>query len=63
DPDRGLKVTSDTLFFAASTGKGIVAAVAHVLVERGELAYEMKASTCGPSSPPTVRRGSPSATC
>jgi CubicO group peptidase (beta-lactamase class C family) len=43
DPRRGLPVASDTLFYAASTAKGVATAVAHVLVERGELAYDMRA--------------------
>ena len=30
-------------FFAASTAKGLASAVAHVLVERGELSYDMRA--------------------
>jgi CubicO group peptidase (beta-lactamase class C family) len=43
DPRRGLAVASDTLFHAASAAKGMASAVAHVLVERGELAYDMRA--------------------
>jgi CubicO group peptidase (beta-lactamase class C family) len=43
DARRGLAVTPGTLFFAASTAKGVAAAVAHVLVERGELAYDLRA--------------------
>lgn len=42
DPRRGLVVAPDTLFYAASTAKGVASAVAHVLVERGELAYDMR---------------------
>ncbi|OLF17263.1 serine hydrolase domain-containing protein [Actinophytocola xanthii] len=34
-------VTSETLFYAASTAKGVAAAVAHVLVDRGELDYDL----------------------
>ena len=37
DPRTGQPVTSGTLFFATSTGKGAATTVAHVLVERGEL--------------------------
>lgn len=33
----GAGIAPDTLFFAASTAKGMASAVAHVLVERGEL--------------------------
>jgi CubicO group peptidase (beta-lactamase class C family) len=36
-------VAPDTLFWAASTAKGVASAVAHVLVERGELAYDLRA--------------------
>jgi CubicO group peptidase (beta-lactamase class C family) len=43
DCRRGLAVAPDSLFFAASTAKGVASAVAHVLVERGELAYDMRA--------------------
>lgn len=43
DPRRGLAVAPDTLFYAASTAKGLASAVAHVLVERGELTYDMRA--------------------
>jgi CubicO group peptidase (beta-lactamase class C family) len=43
DSQRGLAVASDSLFYAASTAKGVASAVAHVLVERGELAYDMRA--------------------
>jgi CubicO group peptidase (beta-lactamase class C family) len=42
DADRDVPVAPDTLFFAASTAKGIASAVAHVLVERGELAYDRR---------------------
>jgi len=37
DTRTGTPVAPDTLFFAASTAKGLASAVAHVLVERGEL--------------------------
>jgi CubicO group peptidase (beta-lactamase class C family) len=45
DPDRaqGPAVAPGTLFFAASTAKGVASAVAHVLVERGELDYDLRA--------------------
>src|SRR5215207_6584996 len=35
DRDTGRPVTSDTLFYAASTGKAATATVANVLVDRG----------------------------
>ena len=48
DPGRGRAVASDTLFWAASTAKGVASAVAHVLVERGELAYDLRAADVWP---------------
>jgi CubicO group peptidase (beta-lactamase class C family) len=48
DPDRGRAVAPGTLFFAASTAKGVASAVAHVLVERGELAYDLRAAEVWP---------------
>ena len=38
----GAPVTPATLFYAASTAKGVASSVAHVLVERGELAYDLR---------------------
>lgn len=43
DEHRGVAVTPGTLFYAASSAKGLAAAVVHVLVERGELDYDMRA--------------------
>lgn len=40
DQVTGEPVTPGTLFFAASTAKGIASSVVHVLAERGELAYD-----------------------
>ena len=40
DQGSGQPVTPGTLFFAASTGKGIASSVVHVLAERGDLAYD-----------------------
>jgi CubicO group peptidase (beta-lactamase class C family) len=40
DPETGRPVTSDTLFYSASTGKGAASTVAHVLVERGVFGYD-----------------------
>jgi CubicO group peptidase (beta-lactamase class C family) len=42
DPRTGVAVTAGTLFWAASTAKGVASSLAHVLVERGELDYDMK---------------------
>jgi CubicO group peptidase (beta-lactamase class C family) len=43
DAGRESPVAPGTLFFAASTAKGVASAVAHVLVERGELRDDMRA--------------------
>ena len=43
DPRTGAAVSGGTLFYAASTAEGVAATVAHVLVERGELDYDMRA--------------------
>jgi CubicO group peptidase (beta-lactamase class C family) len=40
DAVAGDGITADTLFYAASTGKGASATVANVLVDRGELEYD-----------------------
>jgi CubicO group peptidase (beta-lactamase class C family) len=48
DAHQGNLVTPDTLFFAASTAKGVASAVAHVLVERGVLDYEMRVADVWP---------------
>ena len=43
DPRTVAAVTGNTLFYAASAAKGVASSLAHVLVERGELDYEMRA--------------------
>jgi CubicO group peptidase (beta-lactamase class C family) len=35
DPHTAAPVTADTLFFAASTAKGVATSIAHILVDRG----------------------------
>ncbi len=40
DASTGRPVTSDTPFYATSTGKGVAATVVHVLAERGALGYD-----------------------
>ena len=42
DPEIGRPVTSDTLFFSYSIGKGVASTVVHVLAERGVLDYGTK---------------------
>jgi CubicO group peptidase (beta-lactamase class C family) len=48
DQRTGEPVTPGTLFFAASTGKGIASSVVHVLAERGELAYDQRVAEVWP---------------
>jgi CubicO group peptidase (beta-lactamase class C family) len=48
DAGRGVPVTPDTLFFATSTAKGVASAVAHVLVERGDLTYDLRVADVWP---------------
>ncbi len=48
DPRTGAAVAPDSLFYAASTGKGVATSVAHVLVERGALDYDMRITDVWP---------------
>ena len=48
DPRTGAAVRDGTLFYAASTAKGVASSVAHVLVQRGELGYDMRAADVWP---------------
>ena len=48
DPQTRAPVAPETLFFAASTGKGVATSVAHVLVERGELSYDQRVADVWP---------------
>jgi CubicO group peptidase (beta-lactamase class C family) len=48
DPATGAAVSADTLFYAASTAKGVASSVAHVLAERGELSYDLRAADVWP---------------
>ncbi len=41
DPGTGAAVRADTLFYAASTAKGVASSLAHVLAERGDLDYDL----------------------
>jgi CubicO group peptidase (beta-lactamase class C family) len=41
DPDSGTPVTTETLFWAASTAKGVTSSIAHVLAEQGRVDYDM----------------------
>ena len=42
DPQTGASVQSGTLFFVASAAKGVAAALAHVLTERGDVGYDLR---------------------
>ncbi|WP_239062936.1 serine hydrolase domain-containing protein [Streptomyces sp. SID13031] len=44
----GRPVTSDTLFYAASTVKGVTSTVVHVLVEQGMLSYDTLVASVWP---------------
>ena len=57
DQRTGQPVRSDTLFFAASTGKGLASSVAHVLVEHGELDYEQLVADVWPEFAAHGKRG------
>jgi CubicO group peptidase (beta-lactamase class C family) len=48
DPHTAAPVAADTLFFAASTGKGVATSVAHTLVDRGALNYEQRVADIWP---------------
>src|ERR671913_2227912 len=48
DPVTGRPVTSDTLFYTYSTGKGATATVAHVLAERGIFDYDTRIAELWP---------------
>jgi CubicO group peptidase (beta-lactamase class C family) len=48
DRRTGAPVSPGTLFFATSAGKGVASTVAHVLVERGELAYDQRVADVWP---------------
>lgn len=42
DPATGAPVRPDTLFYAASSAKGVASSLTHALAERGQLDYEMR---------------------
>ena len=48
DPRTGASVQSGTLFFAASAAKGVAAALAHVLTERGDVGYDLRLADVWP---------------
>ena len=42
DPDTAAPVSPGTLFYAASTAKGVAASLAHALAERGDITYDLR---------------------
>lgn len=48
DSRTGAPVTPGTLFYAASTAKGVAASLAHVLAERGEIRYDLRLADVWP---------------
>jgi CubicO group peptidase (beta-lactamase class C family) len=56
DPERGRPVSSGTVFYNFSVGKGAIATVAHVLAERGLFGMTRRSRSCGRSSAPTASR-------
>lgn len=48
DPATGRPVSPGTLFWAASTAKGMASTVVHVLAERGELGYDLRVADVWP---------------
>ncbi|HSK95125.1 MAG TPA: serine hydrolase domain-containing protein, partial [Euzebyales bacterium] len=48
DPGTGRPVIPDTLFYAASTGKGVAATLTHVLVARGVFGYDTRVAELWP---------------
>jgi CubicO group peptidase (beta-lactamase class C family) len=48
DPATRTPASSGTLFYAASTAKGVASSVAHALVDRGGLSYDLRAADVWP---------------
>jgi CubicO group peptidase (beta-lactamase class C family) len=48
DSRTGAAVLPGTLFFAASTAKGVASSLAHVLAERGDVSYDMRLAAVWP---------------
>jgi len=48
DPATRAAVSGGTLFYAASTAKGVASSVAHVLAERGDVGYDLRAADVWP---------------
>ena len=56
DPTTERPVTSDTLFFSYSIGKGVASTVVHVLTDVASSITTRGSPSCGRSSVPTARR-------
>jgi CubicO group peptidase (beta-lactamase class C family) len=54
DPATGRPVTSDTVFYSFSVGKGAASTVAHLLAERGLFGYDTPVVELCQSSAPTA---------
>jgi CubicO group peptidase (beta-lactamase class C family) len=48
DPQTAEPVSPGTLFYAASTAKGVAASLAHVLAERGDITYDLRLADVWP---------------
>jgi CubicO group peptidase (beta-lactamase class C family) len=48
DPRTAKPVSPGTLFYAASTAKGVAASLAHVLAERGDITYDLRLADVWP---------------
>lgn len=48
DPESGTPTRPGTLFYAASTAKGVAASLAHVLAERGHFGYDLRLADVWP---------------
>ena len=63
DPATGCPVSPGTLFWAASTAKGMASTVVHVLAERGELGNDLRVAEVWPEFAATGKTRLPSGTC
>jgi CubicO group peptidase (beta-lactamase class C family) len=55
NPPTGAAVRGDTLFLLSSCSKGVAATCLHLLVERGQLAYDDPISIAKPAAHSTIR--------
>src|ERR1700741_1324173 len=57
DAQTAKPVSPGTLFYAASTAKGVAASLAHVLAERGDITYDLRLADGWPARPPAGDHG------